>query len=135
MNGHIGEFKNGAYALKEVPFPECEAVLVRQAIARFHPATDNLKGTQEYGIPGPDNEFSLNYQQWGPNSMAVWDPLRGPNTFIFATKDHQYLMAMTKEAIGGALVEPKDWYSNQSREFYRITPVTVNDFMQTRSFY
>ena len=95
VDGHVGEFVDGLYTLNEVPYPECEAVLVRQTISTHHSANDNLRGSAKYGFPGPENNFSFKFDDW------EFD------TFIFATKDHQHFLAMTKEAIGGSLVTPR----------------------------
>ena len=93
-----------------LPVPECRAVLVRQTIDRFHLANDSLAGNSEYGRAGVGNTFSLKYENWDFD------------TFIFATVDHQYFMAMTKEEIGGRLVTPNVFYQNQTRTFRYIDP-------------
>jgi len=67
------------------PVPECKVVLVRQSIDDFHPAQDNLAGTAKYGMAGSDTTFSRRFDTWNFD------------TFIFATKDHQYFQAMTKK--------------------------------------
>lgn len=90
--------------------PECKVVLVRQSVGKFHESTDKLRGTSEYGSVGPDNNFSLYFENW------EFD------TFIFATKDHQYFMAMTKAAIGGYLVTPRDFYSDVPRAYHSFSP-------------
>ena len=93
-----------------LPVPECRAVLVRQSIDNFHPANDNLAGWSEYGMAGADTTFSRKFDTWDFD------------TFIFATKDHQYFQAMTKEALGGSLVSPADYYENQPRNIHTIRP-------------
>jgi len=92
------------------PVPECEVKLVRQSINRFHTATDNLRGTAVYGTPGPDNEFSIRFDNFNID------------TYILATKDHLYFQAMTKEEIGGILVSPAQYYGNETRSFRSIEP-------------
>ena len=123
VDGHVGQLENGVYSLNEIPYPKCKAVLVRQTINLFHKAHDNLLGTAEYSTPGPDNDFSLKYHYWDFD------------TFIFATKDHQYFMAMTKEAIGGYLVTPNDFYADQARIFHVIKPGSVKWELNATTMY
>ena len=113
VDGNVGVYDNGVFkGLKEKPYANCKAVLVRQTINSFHPASDSLAGNAEYGTAGVGNTFSLKYENWDFD------------TFIFATVDHQYFMAMTKEEVGGGLVTPNVFYANQERTFRYIDPDT-----------
>lgn len=88
---------------------ECQVKLVRQTgTDKFHPAFDNLAGTDVYGQEGTDNTFSIQFD---------W---MNPETFIFATKDHQYFQAMTTEDIGGDFTG--QYYANNNRNFYSLQP-------------
>jgi hypothetical protein len=93
--------------------PLCEVVLVRQAVNGFHPSTDNLAGTAEYGTLGSNGNFSVKFDTWDFD------------TFIFATKDHTHFQAITKEALGGSLVDPPEYYGGsqgQARNIHSIQP-------------
>ena len=90
--------------------PNCEVKLVRQSIGDFHAANDDLVGTSVYGTPSPNANFSIQF-----DNLNI-------DTYIFATKDHQYFQAMTRDQLGGGMVSPTQYYDNQERSFRSIEP-------------
>lgn len=86
----------------------CEAKLVRRTdTTSWHPATDQLAGTDAYGTK-QDTKWSV------PFYDEVFD------VFIFTTRNHKYMMAMTKEQVGGPWTN--SYYGSTDRDFYKMLP-------------
>ena len=76
--GGIGSWNFGDYILNTEPEfsppAECEVRLVRQTgTSQFHPATDNLAGTDVYGQEGADNTFSIQFDWMDAKTFILRD--------------------------------------------------------------
>lgn len=88
---------------------------------RLHQANDDLKGTAVYGTPGEGNSFSIRYDD------TPFDVI------IFATGNHKYYMAMTKEQIGGPFTN--QCYSYSRRYHHKISPGDENWIASSAAMY
>ena len=85
---------------------------VPAGLTKWHPTTDGLVGTVVYGTysSNPQNNnigtgWSINFENAVP----------GYNQFRFATGDEVVWLITTKAAIGGAVVSPAQYYSDNLR--------------------
>ena len=82
---------------------------------KWHPTSDRLAGTDTYGVAASGvadwqcndigEGWSINFEQAVP----------GYNELMFASGDGQRWVITTKDAVGGPLVSPPDWYSDEPR--------------------
>ena len=96
-----GSYGNGWTLVRRVP-----------AGNAWHPATDGLVGTVVYGTYSSNPQDNNIGTGWSINFETA---VPGYNEFRFASGDGQVWLITTKAAIGGAVVSPAAYYSNDLR--------------------
>jgi len=110
--------QNGSVESKQrICTQTCCAKLVRQvdtSVKSMHPANDDLLGIDVYGTPG-EGVFSVAYDY------------TQTDTFIFATMNHKYFLAMNRNEMGGSLIAGRSecethqyGINDRAREVYKI---------------
>jgi hypothetical protein len=80
----------------------------------WHPTSDRCAGTAVYGPSGMLTDWQSNAIGAGWSTDFA-QAVPGYNQLLFVTGDNAVWLITTKEAVGGELVNPPQWYENAQR--------------------